>query len=649
MPKVPVLEKLEQRVHRQYLLREAETFREHKKGISEWIKNSDDSYIRHEDAGGVGYSGLPIILNFSKNEIICLDFGGADGDVVIENVPFYGSPDAATQGKKLKREVSGGHGNGGKFYGLSQFDECQVMDFYQGKLTMLTLKKNGDEVNYKNKDVHPDWVVKFLFLDAWRYFLVQKKMLDAVLKGKLNLFCWRGIGLKDKIYDKRDLNKILDSLTRNRQARSALSTRIIDILWNGELYYHQLKPIQIEVNDTIPTREFVLPNQLGTYNFNKTKTSTLKVSFSKEALTGEDSSLNILEIFSNGKPIGHYDISSLLLDKGISKYMYSEIDCPELKEYNCVSNDRTALIESGAGGLFKDWCKNRLQEVLDEQKDKEMKKEIDKNLEKVSDFINDVVKDLSFLLEEEALTKIYNETGNVTATVMAPTTEIGGFGGKGKIKTKGGGKRTGKLEQRETTVAEKPKKSILKVLISNRDPDPLNKSGATYNMVEKEPILYQRPIDVSYGIWWINSQKEYVRKLKIEQPAAKAFYCFLVKEIVLSNTFRKKYQEAGIDPDRFEELDFDLIDKVFNKVVKRLSIDISEENISQKLREAINNKESFTVNQLSEELNINPLNITSVLINSKKEIQSIFDVKKIPNPNGNGPMINLYTKKKSNK
>jgi hypothetical protein len=645
MPEIPVLEKLIQRVHRQYILREAESFREHKKGLSEWIKNSDDSYVRHEDAEGRSYSNLPIVLNFGRNEIMCLDFGGAEGKDVIEHVPYYGSPDAATQGKKLKREVSGGHGNGGKFYGLSQFDECQVIDLYEGKMTMLTLKKNGDVINYKNKPTDSEWLTKFLYLDTWEYFLVQEKILNAVNKGELNLFCWRGIGLKDKISYKRDLNRLIEAIRKNRQARPALSTRIVDILLYGKLYYHELRPIKIEIDESIGQKEFVLPNELYKYKFNKTKTSTLKISFSKQVLTGEDASLNILEIFSNGKPIGFYDIPSLLLDKGLSKYMYAEIDCPELIEYNCVSNDRTSLIEGGAGGIFKEWCKNKLKEVLTEQTSKEMRKEQDKNLEKVSEFINEVVKDLSYLLEEEALTQSYDKNSTRLATVLVSTDEIGGFGAEGKVKKKSGGKRKGKLGEKESNASEKPRKSVLKVLVSNKDEDPLN-PGHIYNMIERQPVLYQRNEDVQYGIWWINSQKEYVRKLKIEQPAAKSFFCFLVKEIVLSTTYRKKYQEAGVDPDGFDELDFGLIDKVFNSVVQRLSIDVSEENISEKIRDAIRNKESFTAPQLSEELNIDPLYISTFLNTSKEVIKELFEIKKVPNPSGKGPKVNLYEKKK---
>src|SRR3989344_6228523 len=92
--------KILQRVHRDYLLREAEHFRDHKKGIPEWIKNSDDSYTRHEESNKIDFSTLPMFININTKAIVCLDFGGAAASDMIKHIPYYGSPAAATHGKK---------------------------------------------------------------------------------------------------------------------------------------------------------------------------------------------------------------------------------------------------------------------------------------------------------------------------------------------------------------------------------------------------------------------------------------------------------------------------------------------------------------------------------------------------------------------
>ena len=73
-----------QRVHRHYLIKEAEHFRDHKKGLPEWLKNSDDSYTRHEEFNKKDFSDLPILINIDKKDIFCLDFGGANAKDMIE-------------------------------------------------------------------------------------------------------------------------------------------------------------------------------------------------------------------------------------------------------------------------------------------------------------------------------------------------------------------------------------------------------------------------------------------------------------------------------------------------------------------------------------------------------------------------------------
>ncbi|MEK6861317.1 MAG: hypothetical protein AABY07_05075, partial [Nanoarchaeota archaeon] len=363
---------LPQRVHRQYLIREAEHFRDHKKGLPEWLKNSDDSYTRHEEFNKSDFSNLPILLNFSKKEVICLDFGGANAKDMIEHIPYYGSPEAATQGKKMANKmVSGGHGNGGKYYALSQFKECQVISFYNGKITILGLNKDGDYVDKEERGIEPWEVIKLLGLGKWEYFdrdSLGKNLFHELNRGKLNLFCWRGIEPKDKsqVANKRILARVLGSVANHPQSRSALRFRQVNALFEGRVLWPLMKPEEVKIDETFGVREFSLPNQLEKYKLNKHFNSVLKVALSKEPLTGEKSSLNILEIDAFGRNIAYYEIPTLMVDKGLSKSLYANIDCPELKEYNCVTNDRVRLIESSEiANLFLNWCKSKIKEVLE--------------------------------------------------------------------------------------------------------------------------------------------------------------------------------------------------------------------------------------------------------------------------------------------
>ena len=51
-----------------------------------------------------------------------------------------GRSKAATQGADLKKKiVSGGHGNGGKYYALAEFKKCKIINYYEGRLSVFVI------------------------------------------------------------------------------------------------------------------------------------------------------------------------------------------------------------------------------------------------------------------------------------------------------------------------------------------------------------------------------------------------------------------------------------------------------------------------------------------------------------------------------
>ena len=639
---------LKQRVHRQGLTRDSENFREHKKGIPEWLKNSDDSYTRHEIIDKKDFSSLPILINFDKKEIISLDFGGAKADDMIEHIPHYFSPEATTQGKKIQSsDLSGGHGSGGKYYGISQFKDCQITSFYQKKLTILRINKVGDYVDQENINATPEEVIKLLGLNKWEYFRKEgKKLFDDLKKGKHNLFCWRGIKPIDikSISNKQKFSSLLSSISNHPQSRFALKTRTVNILFEGKINAQSLKPAEVSPDPLFRMREFQLPNVLDVYKFNKSHNSVLKVTLSDKPLTGERSSLNILEFDAFKKNIAYYSLPELLLDKSLAKSLYATIDIPELSEYNCVANDRVRLIENEASSLVLNWCKFKLIEVIQELTNKEKKKEERKHLNDLGDFLKDVTSEISELLEEDILKPSFNPFGTQKNNVLAPTGKPG-FGSMRKIKHKGGGRRSGGKEEKETTTEDKKTRSKLQILVSNHDLDPLNQAKS-FDMIEREPILHQRVGDVEYGIWWINSQKSYIKKLKIKEPGAFPFYFFLVKEIVFSHRIRRKWKEQErYDPDGLEDLNFTLIDEIFSKTVEKLGLELSyNQSQVERIRASIKLKDKFTISQISNELDIDPVSIHVFIGNETNGVLANYKVIKEKNV-GKGPRINVYIKK----
>ena len=490
------------------------------------------------------------------------------------------------------------------------------------------------------------------FLNDWYYFEKTeegKEILDLIEKGKLNLFCWKGIDPKDKnqiLYEK-NMKQLLHSIMNHPQSRSALRSRDVHALYDGKIFWPSMKPEEVQPDESFGVREFALPNNLGEYKFNKYFNSTFKVVLSKEPLTGDKSSLNILEVEAFGKPIAYYEIPQLLVDKGLAKSLYAQIDCPELRDdYKCVSNDRIRLIEgSEVTRQFLDWCKVKLKEVLEELTNQEKKKEERRHLEDLGTFLKDITNEVSELLEEENILKpTFDKFGKTKEIVKVPTNKPG-YGDDGKIEYKGEGHRKGGKEIKEAESKERKTKSKLQILLSNYDPDPLNPEK-TYDMLGREPILHQRIVDVDHGIWWINSQKNYVKKIKIRDPGAMPFYFFLVKEIVLSHRMRRRFKESErYDPDGLEELNFQLIDEIFNKIVQRLGIELSvDQTTAEKIREAIKTKDRFTVPELSRDLVVDPLYITAFVNNPSNGVLENFKVVK-RKTEGKGNKTNFYIRK----
>ena len=97
----------------------AREFADPKNGVPEWVKNSNDAYIRADKSKGQ----RPITMIYSPNSkdygtpvIACLDLVGMTIDD-LSILKRWGDPTAAGSGTG----IAGGHGNGGKSYSIAGF------------------------------------------------------------------------------------------------------------------------------------------------------------------------------------------------------------------------------------------------------------------------------------------------------------------------------------------------------------------------------------------------------------------------------------------------------------------------------------------------------------------------------------------------
>ncbi len=82
----------------------------HEKGLSEWLKNSADAYLR---AGREDEENFIIFRFNDRNDILfeCIDFVGMTSEDINKALKRWGDPEAAKRG--TGKRVFGGHGNGG--------------------------------------------------------------------------------------------------------------------------------------------------------------------------------------------------------------------------------------------------------------------------------------------------------------------------------------------------------------------------------------------------------------------------------------------------------------------------------------------------------------------------------------------------------
>jgi len=621
------------RAHRDMIVRMSKQFQDHKKGVPEWLKNANDSYFRCEQKGK-NCAEFPIILNFSKKEVYCLDFGGADGEVIKEYGLNYGDPTASQQGQQDISGGEGGHGNGGKYYGLAQFDNCELLMYYEGKFSKFIINDERDYEIDLNIEISPESALRKTEILDWEYWRINPNLLKQIKNKKTGFFCWKGINPKDtkKITDKNSFFKLINSITYNKQALNTLRERQVIILRNGRLVFDDLELPAIEIDKKFEEGwSFDLPEDILGQKFNKQDKSKLIINVSSKTLTNDLSDLNCLDIGSKNQILASYNIPNLTGNRGIAKSLYATITCPELKEYKCVDNDRIHLLDNELSNAFISWCRKRILEVIDEIEQLEKKETDEKELKKVGNFLNEIMDAVSDILEEEDLIKLQQvKSSDTTEILETPSGENKGYGNKNKkIKKKGGGKRKGSPEEKEVPVEQKKGKNRIKILLSNIQEDPIN-PGKTFDLTERHSILIQRKEDVDYGIWWLNTQKKYLNNFKEQTARTTPFYLFIIKEVVFSQRSRKNFSSKSYDPDDVEGLNFDLIDTIFSRVTEKLGLDISEtgDNMSEQIRRFILEKDEFYIKDITDRFRIQPAFVHTILSQNKKILDENFVLEK---------------------
>lgn len=600
----------------------------HAKGIAEWLKNSLDNYLRLREQGKEPRTGnWPIFVNLidapnskSGPNLTVIDFGGASLHNIQNFFLHWGSRSAATLGGAANTAaVTGGHGNGGKFYMREMWRSgARFLTWRDGKTTSLIVDKKGDGTTgeWELKDAPMTWREalqsalptseglggaenQIQYMEANEQGLVAE--LEADQRGLTVLVGRRGL----QVYSSNDVinggrwnfEKLVEEIRDAPQARRPIRELSISVFSNGSLRTSRLQPEAIEDDPEWNVQEEALPIGLildASLAEGATTAGTLRVRKSGSQLTGRLKDRNSIFVMDGaGNPIAFYPFKEIpaLPPSPLLSFLYGELELSFPKTDALVENDREKLILSSTTEALLSWVGEyvwkRIKAVEEHQKDSKLRSEL-----QIAALLNDALNQHAKRFLQELQTSILIDlvddstgggpggsgkgTGPIRTgdekhgkTPEAPPKETGGSAGEG-----------GTLEvPGNSQPVKRPK--FPQVLLSGIDADPSKTDGTSKNLTDRHPPLEQDDIDKEHNVWWINTEhpfaKEAINHGGAKGSAFKSHQFFMFRDVVQREGLRiLQRRESEMPLDYIENS----LSEFSNRFLTEIPLDLIEELLS---------------------------------------------------------------------
>jgi len=558
----------------------------HEKGLSEWLKNSVDAYLR----AGISDEKNFIVFRFrDKDEIIfeCIDFVGMTSDDIDNALKRWGDPEAAKRG--TGKRTFGGHGNGGKFYMRQMFKQSYFITYRAGKLNVFGFNENkryGFARGFKDKAVTPDAAMNFAEIYDMDF---PPNIRKEILSGKTGFTVATGIH-PDKITRRKfNLSKLCEKFKHYPQARMILKYKPVSVIYIDRILVGRLLPEEIS-----PMPEFEKPLEIPipsaiSWEEDGEKENILLVSekypqgtlilytsiepLSRNSRLGD---LNRIDIIGEIGVIASYKMQELGYVSRLSpaEFIYGECYCSILEDPHddCVKNDRSTLVDNIKTKALRKWIGEQIDRLAEKIEEKEKKEIRAKNIEALSN-INKVLNNW----KNEFMSKVMREIlggpgegpgiGHGTGgsgrgvdsidSVESERNKRNGRGRENKEEDKpGGGNKP-----------PKPRQAFPKVLLSGIDKDPFNPED-TLTISDRQPPVYQRPQDVPAGIYWINTSRKFAQyiidKYGVKHMKWRDYHLQRMIDVICKEAVHKLEKQ---DPENFnaDRVDAEIIDKLVSK------------------------------------------------------------------------------------
>jgi hypothetical protein len=560
----------------------------HAGGIAEWLKNALDNYLRLRSAGEEPLEGSwPVLVNLldapsqaSGPNLAVVDFGGTTLANIQEFFLNWGSRTAATLGRRVKDvDVTGGHGNGGKFYMREMWrDGARLLTFRDGKATSLVVQRREDGMSgfWEAKDEPTDWRRAFdracpkserlggadpivAYLGLRHPELVAE--LDGRTRGFTVLVGRRAVQVlssNDVVRGGRwDRQRLVDSLVETAQARRPIRELEIAILANGTEVLRRLQEDQLETDPAWEAEAIPVPSEpLRSVGARNDVIGTLTLQKSLLPLTGRLKDRNALTVLDDGdNPVARYLIPELPLPghSPILDFIFAELSIDDPAIDRLVQNDREHLVASGPTRLLLDWVAGQLW--LRVAAVEEAKREHAKRRElELASILNDELNKHASRFLEALQTQIFvdvvdDPTGGGQGPLGNPN---GGKGGRGT-----GGEGQGGKKEVPGTQQQQRRPRFPQVLLSSFDPDPATNGTASKHLTSRHPPLEQDDTDKRFNIWWINTDHVFAQAA-LQRGGAKgvpfrSYQLHMFRDVVQREALRyRQRREAELSLDRVE-------------------------------------------------------------------------------------------------
>lgn len=572
---------------------------DHAKGLAEWLKNSADAYRREDVSDSDQFMIVRLATTHGSRlaRIECIDFVGMTKLHIEEAFRRFFDPQAAKKFSSSQEQIKtlGGHGNGGKFYMRQMFKTSQAICYRNGRVNVFAFnerKQYGYEAGCEDRKMSLPEALKLAELTD---VILPRKIQAALEGGKTGFTVVRG-NQPVRVASTANLKCLIDRLVIHPQARRLIEKKHVCLMIDA-----QKEPLQLTVPRIHPKEGFEdarvvhIPKVLmcdgeevpfTTGKFPNPGSLILKTS--NEPLRGAARApLNVIDFIGEVGVIASYPVSKLgsLRASGMAEFIYGECKCPILEdpESYCVRNDRQSLIEGNPKTeAVLEWVRSEVEKFahsIEERAAEERRKRDLRNTSQFNRLLN--------TWKNRFLQKLFLEA----AAGRGPSGISGtGPGGGGGVKS---GKRTNTTNNpaggnRGVEGGDERKRNpkFPTVLISGQDEDPLNKdSGTPFECDQRHPAIYQRPQDVTAGIYWINTSRPLAEKIlqrnSADSPRWREYVFQRYVDIILRESiYVLGKEETTLTPDDISRRVDDVTTKIHDQAAQDLDRFLFDENFS---------------------------------------------------------------------